>query len=241
MGGADDEEERERSKPPRIIDVSSTSRTASASSTIGRSRSSWSPRRWSARQLTPARSTATIRRGRRTASCAFVVRPSRRARRGRGGRLLHGARRRRRAAPATRTEGPVSWPAFCRTAGRSPTSGIPIRAGSPATTACTRFRRRRPPACLTATLDRNCEPLTGARPPWLGRTGALLFQVEDEGNVRSPGRAAGGGARTDHRRHPPVTASRLGRRRPHRLRRHRRHLSPRRSSCAGPTGPASAS
>ena len=44
------------------------------------------------------------------------------------------------------------------------------------------------PACLTAALDRNCEPMMGApSPQWLGRTGALLFQVEDEGDVPSIG------------------------------------------------------
>ena len=51
-----------------------------------------------------------------------------------------------------------------------------------------------PPVCLTATLDRNCEPMMGAvGPQWLGTTGALLFQVEDEGDVPLYRVAAAGG------------------------------------------------
>ena len=52
-----------------------------------------------------------------------------------------------------------------------------------------------PPVCLTASLDRNCEPMMGAdRPQWLGPTGAILFQVEDEGDVPLYRVAASGGA-----------------------------------------------
>jgi dipeptidyl aminopeptidase/acylaminoacyl peptidase len=57
-----------------------------------------------------------------------------------------------------------------------------------------------PPVCLTADLDRNCEPMMGAvGPQWLGATDALLFQVEDEGDVPLYGVRAAGGAPPERR------------------------------------------
>jgi dipeptidyl aminopeptidase/acylaminoacyl peptidase len=99
----------------------------------------------------------------------------------------------------TRTEGPVSWPAVSpdgRTVayvGHAHPRGVshhqrlytvPVAGGSP--------------VCLTEDFDRYCEPMTGALgPQWLGSTGALLFQVEDEGDVPLYRIAATGGG-------PPV-------------------------------------
>ena len=95
----------------------------------------------------------------------------------------------------TRTEGPVSWPAF------SPDGRAVAYVGHTDPRGVSRHHRLYvvpadggAPACLTTALDRNCEPLTGATSPqWLGRTGALLFQVEDEGSVHLHRVAAGGG------------------------------------------------
>ena len=53
-----------------------------------------------------------------------------------------------------------------------------------------------PAVCLTASLDRNCEPLFGggAGPLWLGASDALLFGVEDHGDMPLYRVAAAGGA-----------------------------------------------
>ena len=149
-----------------------------------------------ARQLTVGALTITTRRGRRTASGWPSSPPATRTRDEDGAADIFtvpvgGGEPRR----LTRTEGPVSWPAFSpdgRTVayvGHSDPRGVsrhhrlytvPADGGSP--------------VCLTAAFDRNCEPLTGAGgPQWLGRTGALLFQVEDEGNVALYRVAAAGG------------------------------------------------
>jgi dipeptidyl aminopeptidase/acylaminoacyl peptidase len=85
----------------------------------------------------------------------------------------------------TRTAGPVSWPSI------SPDGGTLAYLGHALPREVSRHVRVHavpvaggPPVCLTASLDRNCEPMTGAvGPQWLGTTGALLFQVEDEGDV----------------------------------------------------------
>jgi dipeptidyl aminopeptidase/acylaminoacyl peptidase len=54
------------------------------------------------------------------------------------------------------------------------------------------------PTCLTESLDRNCAPLLGGVPPrWLGGSSTVLFAAEDRGDVRLFRVAAGGGA-------PPV-------------------------------------
>jgi len=99
------------------------------------------------------------------------------------------------ARQLTRTEGPVSWPAF------SPDGRTVAYVGHTDARGVSRHHRLYvvpadggAPMCLTATLDRNCEPMMGAAgPQWLGRTGALLFQVEDEGDVPLYRIAAAGG------------------------------------------------
>jgi dipeptidyl aminopeptidase/acylaminoacyl peptidase len=95
----------------------------------------------------------------------------------------------------TRTEGPVSWPTF------SPDGGTVAYVGHSDPRGVSRHHRVYTvpvdgglPVCLTASLDRNCEPLMGAvGPEWLGPTGTLVFQVEDEGNVVLYRTAASGG------------------------------------------------
>jgi dipeptidyl aminopeptidase/acylaminoacyl peptidase len=85
----------------------------------------------------------------------------------------------------TSTAGPVSWPTF------SPDGRIVAYLGHAYPREVSRHHRvwTVPVAgglavCLTASLDRNCEPMLGAMgPKWLGRTGALLFPVEDAGDV----------------------------------------------------------
>jgi dipeptidyl aminopeptidase/acylaminoacyl peptidase len=85
----------------------------------------------------------------------------------------------------TRTEGPVSWPAF------SPDGRTIAYVGHsyPRDVSRHQWLYAVPtgggkPVCLTASLDRHCEPMMGALgPQWLGKTGALVFQVEDEGDV----------------------------------------------------------
>ena len=92
------------------------------------------------------------------------------------------------------------------TDGRSRTSGMPTRERSPVTTGCTRSRPTAAPSVPDRDLDRNCEPMMGAvGPQWLGKTGTLLFQVEDEGDVPLY-RISGAGRRrrgAAHRRDPP--------------------------------------
>ena len=95
----------------------------------------------------------------------------------------------------TRTEGPVSWPTF------SPDGRTVAYVGHSDPRGVSRHHRVYTvpvdgglPVCLTASLDRNCEPLMGAvGPEWLGPTGTLVFQVEDEGNVVLYRTAASGG------------------------------------------------
>ena len=85
----------------------------------------------------------------------------------------------------TATAGPVSWPAF------SPDGRTVAYLGHPHPRDASRHHHLYavpvaggPPVCLTVSLDRNCEPMMGAvGPQWLGATGALLFQVEDAGDV----------------------------------------------------------
>jgi dipeptidyl aminopeptidase/acylaminoacyl peptidase len=99
----------------------------------------------------------------------------------------------------TRTEGPVSWPVF------SPDGRTVAYVGHADARGVSRHHRLYVvpadggvPACLTAALDRNCEPMMGAAgPQWLGRTGALLFQVEDEGDVSLYRIAAAAGGAPD--------------------------------------------
>lgn len=85
----------------------------------------------------------------------------------------------------TRTEGPASSPAF------SPDGRTVAYVGHTDPRGVSRHSRvYAVPAeggesvCLTAALDRNCDPMMGAvGPQWLGGARALLFQVEDEGDV----------------------------------------------------------
>jgi dipeptidyl aminopeptidase/acylaminoacyl peptidase len=85
----------------------------------------------------------------------------------------------------TRTEGPVAWPVF------SPDGRTLAYVGHVYAREVSRHQRLYTvpvgggaPVCLTANFDRYCEPMAGALgPQWLGRSGALLFQVEDEGAV----------------------------------------------------------
>jgi dipeptidyl aminopeptidase/acylaminoacyl peptidase len=85
----------------------------------------------------------------------------------------------------TPTLGPVSWPVY------SPDGGTVAYLGHTDRRGVSRHHRLYVvpaeggvPRCLTETLDRNCEPMMGSvGPQWLGTTGALLFQVEDQGDV----------------------------------------------------------
>jgi dipeptidyl aminopeptidase/acylaminoacyl peptidase len=96
----------------------------------------------------------------------------------------------------TSTAGPASWPTF------APDGRTIAYLGHAYPRDVARHHRVHvvpvgggPPACLTAALDRNCEPMMGAvGPQWLGGTGAILFQVEDEGDVPLYRVAAAGGA-----------------------------------------------
>jgi dipeptidyl aminopeptidase/acylaminoacyl peptidase len=100
------------------------------------------------------------------------------------------------ARQLTRTAGPVSWPVF------SPDGRTVAYLGHDDPRGVSRHHRvytvpvdGGPPECLTASLDRNCEPLMGAMgPQWLGSTGVLLFPVEDEGDVPLYRIAAAGGS-----------------------------------------------
>jgi dipeptidyl aminopeptidase/acylaminoacyl peptidase len=85
----------------------------------------------------------------------------------------------------TRTEGPASFPTFShdgRTVaylGHADPRGVsrharvytvPVDGGHP--------------VCRTSAFDRNCESMMDdLGPQWIGRTGALLFQADDEGDV----------------------------------------------------------
>jgi dipeptidyl aminopeptidase/acylaminoacyl peptidase len=85
----------------------------------------------------------------------------------------------------TRSEGPVSWPAF------SPDGRVVAYVGHSDRRGVSRHHRvytvpagGGSPVCVTATLDRSCEALVGAVAPlWLGATGTLAFLVEDEGDA----------------------------------------------------------
>jgi len=85
----------------------------------------------------------------------------------------------------TSTAGPVSWPTF------SPDGRLVAYLGHAYPREVSRHHRVHAVsvaggevACLTTTLDRNCEPMIGAMAPqWVGRSGALLFPVEDAGDV----------------------------------------------------------
>ena len=89
------------------------------------------------------------------------------------------------ARQITRTMGPVSWPVY------SADGRTVAYIGHAHARAVSRHHRLYTvpavggaPQCLTETLDRNCEPMMGAvGPQWLGKTGTLLFQVEDQGDV----------------------------------------------------------
>ena len=184
-----DEEERERSKPPRIIDVLKY-KSNGTGFTYDRPRQVFviDVAGGTARQLTDApfdhqypawspdgRSLAFVSarhadRDEDSAADVWVVPVE-------GG----GARR------LTSTAGPVSWPTF------SPDGLAVAYLGHSHPREVSRHHRVHtvpvaggPAVCLTGSLDRNCEPMLGAGavgPQWLGRTGALLFQVEDQGDV----------------------------------------------------------
>ena len=89
------------------------------------------------------------------------------------------------ARQITRTMGPVSWPVY------SADGRTVAYIGHAHARAVSRHHRLYTvpavggaPQCLTETLDRNCEPIMGAMgPQWLGKSGTLLFQVEDQGDV----------------------------------------------------------
>ena len=87
----------------------------------------------------------------------------------------------------TRTQGPVSSPVY------SPDGRTVVYVGHADPRGVSRHHRLYTvpadgglPTCLTETLDRNCEPTLGAGavgPQWLGTTGTIVFQVEDQGDV----------------------------------------------------------
>ena len=101
----------------------------------------------------------------------------------------------------TSTAGPASWPSF------SPDGRTVAYLGHPHPRDVSRHHRvwtvpvaGGPPVCLTAALDRNCEPMMGAvGPQWLSSTGMLLFQVEDSGDVPLYEVSATGGAPPERR------------------------------------------
>jgi dipeptidyl aminopeptidase/acylaminoacyl peptidase len=101
----------------------------------------------------------------------------------------------------TPTAGPVSWPTF------SPDGRMVAYLGHAHPRDVSRHHRvftvpvtGGPPACLTAELDRNCEPMMGAvGPEWLASTGVILFQVEDAGDVSLYGVRATGDAPPERR------------------------------------------
>jgi dipeptidyl aminopeptidase/acylaminoacyl peptidase len=183
----EDEDERERSRPPRIIDVLKY-RSNGTGFIYDRPRQVFVVEAdgGPARQLTDgpydhqhpawspdARSVAFVSARHRdrdedSAADVFIV-PAE------GGE----------ARQVTPTAGPVSWPAF------SPDGRTLAFLGHPHARDVSRHHRvyvvsaeGGAPECLTEALDRNCEPMMGAAGPrWLGSTGALLFQVEDEGDV----------------------------------------------------------
>ncbi len=85
----------------------------------------------------------------------------------------------------TRTEGPASFPAF------SPDGRTIAYLGHADPRGVSRHSRvytvtvdGGASVCRTAAFDRNCESMMDALgPQWIGRTGALLFQADDEGDV----------------------------------------------------------
>src|SRR6185436_10121734 len=89
------------------------------------------------------------------------------------------------ARQITRTMGPVSWPVY------SADGRTVAYVGHDHPRAVSRHHRvytvpavGGAPRCLTEALDRNCDPMMGAvGPQWFGKTGTLLFQVEDQGDV----------------------------------------------------------
>ncbi len=183
-----DEEERERSKPPRIIDILRY-KSNGVGFVYDRPRADLRRplgRRGGAAAHGRARSKTTIPPGRPMASawpsCPPVTTSETRMARRTSSRYPSAAVTRVRSrGPRARCRGRSTRP----TDGRSPTSVTPTRA------AVSRHHRLYTvpadggaPRCLTETLDRNCEPMMGAvGPQWLGKTGTLLFQVEDQGDV----------------------------------------------------------
>ena len=246
-----DEEERERSKPPRIIDVLKY-KSNGTGFTYDR------PRQVFVVEAAGGPGAPAHRRAVRPSVPRVVARMAggwRSCRRAtptvtRTARPTSGSCRPRVASARrlTSTAGPVSWPAF------SPDGRAVAYLGHSHPREVSRHHRVHtvpvaggPPVCLTASLDRNCEPMMGAAPA--GRSGSggrarFLFQVEDEGDVplyrvaatpvarrrsassAAPDRSPRSPCRRTARASPsaPRTTSRL-----------------RRSSSAGPTAPGSAS
>jgi dipeptidyl aminopeptidase/acylaminoacyl peptidase len=101
----------------------------------------------------------------------------------------------------TSTAGPASWPSF------SPDGRTVVYLGHAHPRDVSRHHRvwaapiaGGPPLCLTAALDRNCEPMMGAvGPQWLSPSDVLLFQVEDAGDVPLYAVRATGGAPPERR------------------------------------------
>ncbi len=198
-----DEEERARSKPPRVIDVLKYKSNGSGfiddrprhvfvvgadsgparqltDGSFDHQSPAWSPDgRWVA--FTSARH---AERDEDSAADVWIV-------------PAEGGEPRR----LTSTAGPASCPAF------SPDGRTVAYLGHSHPRDVSRHHRVHavpvaggPPACLTAALDRNCEPMMGAvGPQWLGSTGALLFQVEDAGAVPLYAVTATGGAPPERR------------------------------------------